>query len=378
MKHYDAIVVGGGPAGSTTAYRLAEQGASVLLVDRATFPRDKPCGGGMTLRAVRQCPVDPTPVVEDLIDKVELRFRYRQAVVHHTTEPVVWMTQRRRLDAFLLDSARERGVEVREGVKVEIEPGNTVVVSGERMSADALVGADGANGITAKAVGLGKGIVYGVAYEGNVRYPTLSHQHYSGRLVLELADIPGGYAWVFPKGDHANVGVGGWQSEGPKLREHLKRACEAHGIVVDDLEALRGHRLPLRRPETRIASERVLLVGDAAGLIDPVSGDGMFECFVSGRLAASAVLDLLAGKASSLEPYEQSVSAELAPLHRASWKLKQALDRWPRTSWQVARSKLLWVSIRGMLDGELPDPSKQRGLARVPLRALALLGRGAG
>ena len=375
MKRYDAIVVGGGPAGSTTAYRLAEQGASVLLADKATFPRDKPCGGGMTMRAVRQCPVDPTPVVEEWINEVELRFRYRAAVVHRTVEPLVWMTQRRRLDAFLLDAAREQGVEVREGARVAIEPENTVVVSGERVTADALIGADGANGVTAKAVGLGAGVVYGVAYEGNVKYPILSQDRYAHRLVLELADIPGGYAWVFPKGDHANVGVGAWQSEGPKLREHLRRACEAHGLDPGALDALRGHRLPLRRPGTRIAGERHLLVGDAAGLIDPVSGDGMYECFVSARLATVAVLDLLAGKVASLHSYEEAVDRELAPLHRASWKLKKALDRWPRASWQVARSKLLWVSIRGMLDGELPDPSKQHGLARVPLRALAILGR---
>jgi geranylgeranyl reductase family protein len=376
VKHYDAIVVGGGPAGSTTAYRLAEQGASVLLADKARFPRDKPCGGGMTLRAVRQCPVDPTPVVEELVDQVELRFRYGASVVHRTNEPVVWMTQRSRLDAFLLDAARERGVEVREGVKVGIEQGNAVVLgSGERLAADAVVGADGANGISARAFGLGDGVTYGVAYEGNVRYPTVPRERYARRLVLELADIPGGYAWVFPKGDHANVGVGGWQSEGPKLREHLRRACEAHGLDPDELEELRGHRLPLRRPGTRIAGERTLLVGDAAGLIDPVSGDGMYECFVSSRLAAAAILDLLGGRSSTLEPYEQAVDRELAPLHRASWKLKKALDRWPRASWQIARSKLLWVSIRGMLDGELPDPAKQRGLARLPLRALAILGR---
>jgi len=376
VKHFDAIVVGGGPAGSTTAYRLAEQGASVLLADKATFPRDKPCGGGMTMRAVRQCPVDPSPVVEELVDQVELRFRYRASVVRHTAEPVVWMTQRYRLDAFLLDAARERGVDVREGVRVAIEPGNTVVLgSGERVTADAIVGADGANGTTAKTVGLGGGITYGVAYEGNVKYPTLPRERYARRLVLELADIPGGYAWVFPKGDHANVGVGGWQSEGPNLREHLRRACEAHGLDPDDLGELRGHRLPLRRSSTQIAGERALLVGDAAGLIDPVSGDGMYECFVSSRLAAGAILDLLGGRSSTLEPYTTAVDRELAPLHRASWKLKQALDRWPRASWEIARSKLLWVSIRGMLDGELPDPAKQRGLARIPLRALAILGR---
>ena len=376
MKHYDAIIVGGGPAGSTTAYRLAEQGASVLLADKATFPRDKPCGGGMTLRAVRQCPVDPTPVVEELVDMVELRFRYGAAVVHTTQQPVVWMTQRQRLDAFLLDAARERGAEVREGVKVSFEPNNTVVLApGEKVRGEVVVGADGANGVTARAVGLGNGITYGVAYEGNVRYPTVPRERYARRLVLELADIPGGYAWVFPKGDHANVGVGGWESEGPKLKEHLRRACEAHGLEPEELESLRGHRLPLRHPDTKIAGERALLVGDAAGLIDPVSGDGMYECFVSSRLAAGAIVELLAGRTSTLEPYASAVDGELAPLHRASWKLKKALDRWPRASWQIARSKLLWISIRGMLDGELRDPAEQVGLARLPLRALAILGR---
>jgi flavin-dependent dehydrogenase len=287
------------------------------------------------------------------------------------------MTQRRRLDAFLLDAAREKGVEVREGARVSIESGKVTLGTGEQVACEVIVGADGANGTSAKALGLAEGIVYGVAYEGNVKYPALPRERYTGRLVLELADIQGGYAWVFPKGDHANVGVGGWQSEGPKLKEHLRRACEAHGLEPSALENLRGHRLPLRRPGSRIACERALLVGDAAGLIDPVSGDGMYECFVSSRLASNAVLDLLAGRAGSLEPYEAAVDDELSPLHRASWKLKRALDRWPRATWQVARTKLLWVSIRGMLEGELSDPAEQRGMARVPLRALAILGRDA-
>jgi geranylgeranyl reductase family protein len=373
VPRFDVLVVGGGPAGSATALNLARAGASVLLVDKATFPRDKPCGGGLTARALRRCPVDPTPVVEERVDLVELRFRYGDRVVRSASSPVIFMTQRRRLDAFLLDAARAQGVEVREGARVEL--GEQIRVDGAPIEADAVVGADGANGTTARSYGLGAGIIHGVALEGNVPYSRLAPDRYRRRAVVELADIPGGYGWVFPKGDHVNVGVGAWQVEGPRLRDHLARACAAHGLRLDELEQLRGHRLPLRPPGTVIAGERALLVGDAAGLIDPVSGDGMYECFVSAELATNAIRDLLAGRSASLVPYSAAVDAALGPLHRASWKLKRALDRWPRTSWRIARTELLWRSIEPLLQGELTAPGEARGAARVPLRMLSALSR---
>jgi flavin-dependent dehydrogenase len=269
------------------------------------------------------------------------------------------MTQRRRLDAFLLGEARERGVEVREGTTIDATTA----------PADWVIGADGANGTTARAFGLGEGVANGVAYEGNVQYGVVERARYARRAIVEFADIPGGYGWVFAKGDHVNVGVGAWQSEGPKIREHLARVCIAHDLDPAQLESLRGHRLPFRRPGVRIAGERTLLVGDAAGLIDPVSGDGMYECFVSARLAVDAVLS------GSAAGYQPAVEAELGSLHRASWTMKQALDRWPRTSWRIARTQLLWRTVEHLLLGELKAPAEQHGLARLPLRALNVLGR---
>ena len=101
----------------------------------------------------------------------------------------------------------------------------------------------------------------------------------------------------------------------------------------------------------------------------------MYECFVSSELAATAILDLLAGRTSSLEPYGPAVNAALGQLHRASWQLKRALDRWPRASWRLARTALVWRTVERLLLGDLGSPGEQRGLARAPLRALALLGR---
>ncbi len=100
----------------------------------------------------------------------------------------------------------------------------------------------------------------------------------------------------------------------------------------------------------------------------------MYECFVSSKLAAAAILDLLAGRSSTLVPYSAAVDDALGPLHRASWKLKKALDRWPRLTWQIARTKLLWVSVQRIIDGDLAGPGEQRGIAQVPLRVLDLLG----
>ena len=133
-------------------------------------------------------------------------------------------------------------------------------------------------------------------------YAKMDRSAYDGRLALELGVVPGGYGWVFPKGDHANFGVGGWEEEGPRLRAHLRRLCEAHGASYDDLEELRGYRLPLREPGSTLARGRALLVGDAAGLIDPVSGDGMFEGFLSSQYASEAVLDVLQGRAGEPGP----------------------------------------------------------------------------
>jgi geranylgeranyl reductase family protein len=375
MGRYDVLVVGAGPAGSTTAHLLAREGVSVLCVDRASFPRDKPCGGGLTGRAVRLLPCAVDPVVEERADRLDVRLAYGARFERRARAPIALMTQRRRLDSFLADQAAAAGAEVRDGVKVSDVRENAAVIDDHEVEARAIVVADGANGGTARSLGLGGDIVHGVALEGNAPYPS---RRYSNRMVIEVGTIPGGYGWIFPKGDHVNVGVGGWQSEGPQLRRHLARLCEAHGIDADALSGLQGHRLPLRRPETRIAAGSVALVGDAAGLVDPFSGDGMYEALVSARLAAAAVLDLLAGRLRGLEAYSTAVSRTLGPLTAAGWGAKVAFDRFPRATFMCARLPLTWRVVEKVLLGELGHPGAARGIERRAMKLIEALARRAG
>lgn len=372
---YDAIVVGAGPAGSVAAFRLAREGASVLLLDRARFPRDKPCGGGLTYRAIRELPFSVDPVVEDVVDRFEFGFRYHNRFEREGASTIILMTQRRRLDAFLAEQAVAAGAEFRDGAKVTaVGADGKVTLEDQALGADIVVGADGVNGITARSLGLQTGYRYGVALEGNVSYRYARANRFRGRAVLELGVIPGGYGWVFAKSDHVNVGVGGWEREGPRLRDHLRRLCDEHAIPEQAVQSLRGYRLPLRKPHDPLVCGRALLVGDAAGLVDPLSGDGMYEGFVSARLAAAAALDVLQGREGTLAPYAAALARALAPQASASWAAKRALDRFPRLVYGFARLPPVWRFADALLRGELRSPSEAKGAVRAPLRVVKALG----
>jgi geranylgeranyl reductase family protein len=371
VERFDVAVVGAGPAGAATAYRLSRAHARVLLIDKARFPRDKPCGGGLTTRAVRQLPFSIEPVVEDHITRVHCRLKYRSVMERESDRVLCLMTQRRLLDAFLVGQAVEAGATFRDGVRVVVESDRRLRVDGAPIEVDAIVGADGANGITAKSLGLGGGIVNGVALEGNLPYDRLPQGAWRGTLVLELATVPGGYGWIFPKGDHVNVGVGGWGSQGPRLRDHLRVLCDHHGIEFAALQQLCGHRMPMRRPETRLAGGRALLVGDAAGVIDPVSGDGIYEALVTARLAAEHILG------DELEAYDGAVRRRLDPLSSAGWGAKKALDRFPRVVFAIMRLPVTWRVLENLLLGEVAHPGEARGAGRTAMKVIQGLARAA-
>jgi flavin-dependent dehydrogenase len=286
------------------------------------------------------------------------------------------MTQRSRLDAFLAEQAVAAGSDFRDGARVVdlvlLEDRVQATVGGHKVAAKWLFCADGVNGSAARTIGLDDGRTYGVALEGNVPYGIVSEEEYRGRLFLELANVPGGYGWVFPKGDHINVGVGGWEREGPRLREHLARFCREYRIPESSLENVRGYRLPLLHARARLAKGRAALLGDAAGLVDPLSGDGIYEAFLSAKLATEAVL------AGDLGAYDRELRRALSSQLAAAWGAKVALDRFPRLTYAVVRTPFLWKAVESLIGGEVPSPSAMRGLRRASMRAVEAIARAAG
>jgi flavin-dependent dehydrogenase len=284
------------------------------------------------------------------------------------------MTQRSRLDHFLLQQAERAGAAIREGVKVADIAADRLTVDGQEIHARIVIGADGCNGAAARALGLGDGITHGVALEANYPYDA----RYRGAMVIAIAVIRGGYGWIFPKGDHVNVGVGGNESEGPRLREELRRMCLAYGIDPDAATGTRGYRLPLRRPASGLARGTAAVIGDAAGLVDPFSGDGMYEAFYSSLLVTEAALDVLAGRADGLEPYAQAVARRITPLTAAGWGAKVAFERFPRTTFALARLPITFRALERLLQGELGHPAAARGLEKAAIRLIYAVARRAG
>lgn len=390
MPKFDVAIVGAGPSGSTAAFHLARAGSRVVLLDRAEFPREKPCGGGVTARAFERAPVDLTPMVEQEVTKVRFSFKLGSFFDYEyrpnrdgEAQTLVYMTQRIRLDEFLLQNACHAGADFhgnttirtvemdRDGVRIQTE--------NETIEAAALIGADGANGVVARNVGLRPVVSPPVALEAQFPYgnETIPGE-WQGLLALELGSMAGGYGWSFPKADHFNIGCGGYHTEGGKLRSHLLDLQAHYGAGHLPMQNFRGHHLPTRDEGAPIVRGRTLLVGDAAGLVDPMSGEGLYSAFVSGHLAAARLLRFLDGKDPDLWSYEAAIERELMSEIRAAKILRDAYQYTPWPSYfMMRRSEKMREMLCQLITGERTYQSylRQLGPLQYPLRFWASRGR---
>lgn len=315
-------MVGAGPSGCAAAYYLASHGVKTLIVEKERLPRYKPCGGGVTLRAARLLPFDLSPVIERYIFGSEFSCRLGLPFTKTWEQPISYMTMRDRLDHFLCQKALDAGAELLEGAAVhtiEEEVGVSrhvgtpvrVVAGDHRLEAQFLIGSDGAAGLTSKFVGAARHYWRDIAIELEVvpSDPAIMDQ-YEDRVSLDVGTVPGGYAWIFPKGDHLSIGVGGPKRYSKSLPSYLARFLTARKIHSYKTILRRGYTLPMRRADCAVHRGRIILAGDAAGLVDPFSGEGIYPAIKSGLIAGEVLLDTLGGK-GHLRAYKDRLDREI-------------------------------------------------------------------
>ncbi|AWZ19661.1 Geranylgeranyl reductase [Roseovarius sp. TM1035] len=319
MQRFDVIVIGAGPAGASAAYVAARAGLRVALIDRKTFPREKLCGGLITGRARRhyaeifghEMPFDPQD------RKTTVDFRYRgQPVGLIEDAPVLCATMRWDMDAMLCGHAMAAGAQDFTGqavAEIDCDARRVTLKDGAILQYEVLIGADGVNSQVARAL-FGQPfdrqrIGFGLEIEARG-----AHLNRAGPIRIDLAAAQWGYGWVFPKRCSTTVGVGGLLSENADMKQAMSAYCEMLGIDAADLH-VKGQFLPFGDFRKMPGQGAVLLAGDAAGLVDPITGEGIGYAMQSGQLAAKAALTALnAGRPqTALSHYRRA----LRPVHRA-------------------------------------------------------------
>jgi geranylgeranyl reductase family protein len=338
---HDVIVVGAGPAGATAARTLAERGVRTLLIDRATFPRSKPCGGAITARALIRFPHLRSAlhrISTHWISKVTLQGPNGRSAEMRSGSPAVLTIRRVEFDALLVALARQKGVELLDGTEIhharEDDAGVQLQTRGGRVfTARMVIAADGVHGVIARRLHLSGGWRREALAVDLMEETPNTYLHatdpdclwvsygFPASSVGGPASLCEGYAYVFPKQTHVNVGIGylssryrtAFRGRAYALQRGLIDLLIRDGVLAGESrsEHFTPFVLPVGGPIRRTGTRRVLVAGDAGGFVNGFTAEGIYYAMVSGDLAATAAADALGNGVAAHRSYRAMWKAEI-------------------------------------------------------------------
>lgn len=303
---YTCLVVGAGPAGSSAAYTVAKNGVDVCVIDKAPFPREKLCGGLLTGRTKKSF-LDVFDTGWDTM----YEHRSNGALFFHKGQVInsidgygeLFFCNRSTFDAMLLDLAKAKGADSVLGDRVKSVDTTAKICllgSGRQLRYRYLIGADGVNSIVARALrsrGFDRG---NHAFALQVEIPgTCCVENGTTRPEIHFGEVDWGYGWVFPKKNSCSVGLGGLYPKNPDIRTRFSEFYVARNGRPFSGQ-LKGHFIPFGNYARHAVAKDCILVGDAAGLVDPITGEGIAHAIGSGHHAARSLISVLSGSKTGL------------------------------------------------------------------------------
>lgn len=304
---WDVVIIGAGPAGCAAAYDLCAKKRHVLLLDKYEFPREKTCAGGLTPKTLQTLRYPIEPVIKKVCSRMVVGKGLHRKVLFDSRHSICAMTVRSQFDAFCLEKTIKKGASFQviktiddideTDTHVNIHTGNGSIRS------KYLIGADGVNSRVRKLTQTFDGVKRGFAFEGIFSVDKTKMPE----MALDFDGAISGYGWVFPKDDHLNVGL--YSSIGPeKLSKQRLMQYVKKRVGDDAIHRVRGYPIGTGGWNYTPRRNRIILAGDAAGMADPLLGEGIFNAVKSGQMAAAAVGQGLSGTTSIGNAYNYLLS----------------------------------------------------------------------